>query len=126
VLPLAAFHSDQRRPRRSSRRRTRLQATAIIAINDLLAFGVIRRLSDREVDVPGRISVVGYDDIFGANFSNPALTTLGGLPTQAGRAAVDLVLRMVREPGRSVAGTRLVVPSQLIIRGTSGPLRDST
>ena len=39
------------------------KATAVIAFNDLLALGVIRRLAERDVDVPGRIIVVGYDDI---------------------------------------------------------------
>lgn len=96
-------------------------ATAVIAFNDLLALGVIQRLAERGVRVPDQLSVVGYDNIFGADFSNPPLTTLGGPTGQAGRVAVDLVLRMIREPGRPTANTRLVVPSQLTIRGSSGP-----
>ena len=45
--------------------------------------------SDRGVDVPGRVSVVGYDDIFGADFCHPPLTTVAGPVEAAGRLLVD-------------------------------------
>src|SRR5699024_11286722 len=59
-------------------------ATAFVAHNDLLAMGVLRRLAERGVAVPDQVSVVGYDDIFGADLCVPALTTLSG---QIGRAS---------------------------------------
>lgn len=62
------------------------RATAIIAFNDLLALGVIQRLAERGVKVPEQLSVVGYDNIFGTDFSNPRLTTLGGPTDKTGRA----------------------------------------
>lgn len=102
------------------------KATAIVAFNDLLALGVVRRLTDRGVVVPEQLSVVGYDNIFGADFSNPPLTTLGGPTDKAGRGAVELVLRMIREPIRSTPAPRLVVPSQLTIRASSGPVPASS
>ena len=97
------------------------KATAIVAFNDLLALGVIQRLTERGIKIPDQLSVVGYDNIFGSDFSNPPLTTLGGPTDKGGRAAVELVLRMIREPGRPTSDTRLVVPSQLTIRASSGP-----
>ncbi len=51
-------------------------ATALVAFNDLLAIGILQRLRRRKVDVPGAISVVGHDDIFGADFCQPSLTTV--------------------------------------------------
>ena len=51
-------------------------ATACIAFNDLLAIGMLARFRERGVDVPGDVSLVGCDDIFGADFCNPPLTTL--------------------------------------------------
>ena len=67
-------------------------ASAFVAFNDLLAIGALQRLERRGVDVPGEISVVGYDDIFGSDFCHPPLTTVTGPVDEAGRALVDLLL----------------------------------
>lgn len=95
-------------------------ATAAIAHNDLLAIGMLRRFADRGVRVPDEISVVGYDDIFGADFCSPPLTTLAGQFDEAGRLAVDLLLGTRDDARRSRAG-RVVLPSHLVIRHSSGP-----
>jgi DNA-binding LacI/PurR family transcriptional regulator len=67
-------------------------ATALIAFNDLLAIGVLQRLERRAISVPRQVSVVGYDDIFGADFCHPALTTVASPVEQAGRDLIDLLL----------------------------------
>ncbi len=67
-------------------------ATALVAFNDLLAIGVLQRLRRRKVDVPGTINVVGHDDIFGADFCRPSLTTVHTDVEHIGRTLVDLVL----------------------------------
>ena len=92
--------------------------TAVVAHNDLLAIGVLRRLAERDISVPEDLSVVGYDDIFGADFCNPPLTTLAGPIEQAGRAAVDAVLRerTGRDQGSGAEPPRLILPSHLVIR----------
>ncbi|MCO1653779.1 LacI family DNA-binding transcriptional regulator [Pseudonocardia humida] len=95
-------------------------ASAIIAHNDLLAIGVLRRLAQRSVRVPDDVSVVGFDDIFAADLCTPALTTLGGPHEQVGRAAVEILLdslttRQDRRPALHVAP-----PSQLVIRDSTG------
>src|SRR3954447_64582 len=90
-------------------------ATALVAFNDLLAIGVLRRLADRGVDVPGRVSVVGFDDIFGADFCHPPLTTVAGPVEEAGRALVDVLLA-----DRAVAPT-MTLPTHLRIRASTGP-----
>ncbi len=95
-------------------------ATAAIAYNDLLAIGMLRRFAERGVRVPEDISVVGYDDIFGADFCSPPLTTLAGPFAEAGRVAVDLLLSM-RDPVRNHPPRRdVVLPSHLAIRGSTG------
>jgi DNA-binding LacI/PurR family transcriptional regulator len=94
-------------------------ATALVAFNDLLAIGVLQRLEHRRVEVPGQISVVGYDDIFGADFCHPPLTTVASPAEQAGRALIDLLLgtREGQEP------PRIVLPTQLRVRDSTGPRR---
>ena len=93
-------------------------ATALVAFNDLLAIGMLRRLRQRNVDVPGAISVVGYDDIFGADFCQPALTTVHTDAEHAGRTLVDLVLGRIS--GRP--DSPIVIPSRLVVRESTGPV----
>jgi len=90
-------------------------ATALIAFNDLLAIGVLRRLAERGVAVPGRVSVVGYDDIFGADFCSPPLTTVAGPVDEAGRALVDVLL------AGSVPVPAMTLPTLLRVRASTGP-----
>lgn len=89
-------------------------ATAAIAHNDLLAIGVIQRLAKRGVRVPEDMSVVGFDDMFAAGICSPALTTLGGPHDEAARFAVELLLEGRRN-------SQVVLPSQLVIRESTGP-----
>ena len=89
-------------------------ATALVAFNDLLAIGVLRRLEHLGVAVPGQMSVVGFDDIFGADFCHPPLTTVTSPAEQAGRALVDLLLRTGTD-------ARIVLPTDLRVRDSNGP-----
>lgn len=109
-------------------------ATAVIAFNDLLAFGVLERLDARGVPVPDTVSVVGCDDIFGADLVRPALTTVESPVERAGRMAADLLLARL-EGGRDdelgddedepVVRPRdtaepVLLPTQLVVRSSTG------
>jgi LacI family transcriptional regulator len=54
----------------------RAGATAIIAFNDMVALGLLARLRDLRVDVPGQLSVAGFDDVPMARFAVPRLTSM--------------------------------------------------
>jgi LacI family transcriptional regulator len=73
------------------------------------------------VEVPGRISVVGCDDIFGADFCHPPLTTLSGPAEQAGRAAVSLLLGRLDDPAAPAARRAVLLPTHLTVRESTGP-----
>ena len=92
------------------------EATAVIAFNDLMAIGVMRRLAERGVGVPAEVSVVGFDDIFGSDLCSPSLTTLASPAEEIGRAAVRLVLESGGARAHSV-----VLPTHLVIRQSTGP-----
>lgn len=96
-------------------------ATAAVAHNDLLAIGVLGRLAERGVGVPESISVVGFDDIFGADFCSPPLTTLAGPHEEAGRVAVELLLDKRGPSGPGARPREVVLPSHLVIRASTGP-----
>jgi LacI family transcriptional regulator len=91
--------------------------TAVVAFNDLMALGVLDRLRQRGVDVPGEMSVVGFDDVQVATLVSPALTTVRAPLARLGRRAVDLLLARLR--GGTPTGAQL--PVELTIRGSSGP-----
>jgi len=97
--------------------------TACVAFNDLLAIGMLARLRERGVDVPRDLSIVGCDDIFGADFCNPPLTTIASPIEQAGRVAVSMLLAQLNPlqggPSRRLA----VMPTHLTVRGSTGPAR---
>jgi DNA-binding LacI/PurR family transcriptional regulator len=97
-------------------------ATACIAYNDLVAIGMLGRFRERGIDVPGRISVVGCDDIFGADFCNPPLTTLTAPIEQVGRVAVSMLLGTLEQ--RPEGRNQVVLPTHLTVRASTGPVSE--
>ena len=72
--------------------------TAVFCTNDMLALGLLRRLSQAGVAVPGDLAVVGYDDIeFAADAAVP-LTSVRQPKYQLGRAAAELLLDEADRP----------------------------
>lgn len=100
--------------------------TAVIAFNDLIAFGILDRFRERGVDVPGDISVVGCDDVFGADLVRPTLTTVHSPNERAGFHAADLLLTRL-DPMRDEEELQSVLlPTHLIPRESSGPVPSAT
>lgn len=96
-------------------------ATAGIAFNDLMAIGMLQRLATRGVRVPEDISIVGCDDIFGADFCSPPLTTVTAPVDQAGRVAVTMLLSRINPGIGTLPRSQSVLPTHLTIRGSTGP-----
>ncbi|MEV4313624.1 LacI family DNA-binding transcriptional regulator [Actinocrispum sp. NPDC049592] len=95
--------------------------TAIIAFNDLVAFGILARLNARGVPVPDEVSLVGFDDLAFAAISAPPLTTVA-MPTEAaGRAAVNVLLALLDDDHRTA--TNRLLDTYLIVRATTAPPR---
>jgi DNA-binding LacI/PurR family transcriptional regulator len=91
---------------------------AIFAASDLIAIGALRALSEARIDVPGTVSVVGFDDIPAASLANPPLTTVLQDTRLAGEALVDTLLRSIRgEPAE-----HRVLPARLVVRRSCGAL----
>jgi LacI family transcriptional regulator len=70
----------------------KVDVTAVLAANDLMAIGATRKLLDSGLDVPGDISVAGMDDIPLAAYGPVPLTTMRVPTYDMGRAGADLVL----------------------------------
>ncbi len=94
--------------------------TAIVAYNDLTAIGVLRGLGAAGRRVPLDLSVVGFDDIEMAAWTDPPLTTIRQPIPDLGRWAVDRLVRALAGGPTSVAPTEhvLLTPT-LVVRGTT-------
>jgi LacI family transcriptional regulator len=93
--------------------------TAVFCANDMLALGLLRRLSQAGVTVPADIAVVGYDDIeFAADAAVP-LTSVRQPKYQLGRAAAELLLDEADRPAEH-EHRRLMFKPELVVRASSG------
>ena len=94
--------------------------TAVVAYNDLVALGLLRRFKTRGVSVPEEISVVGTDDILFAAMAHPDLTTVALPKEQSGRDAVDLLLSLLAHSGTEAATPpRRELATHLLVRGST-------
>ncbi len=88
--------------------------TAIFASNDDMAFGVIEAARDLGLRIPDDLSVVGFDDIPQAAIIHPPLTTMRQPLEQMGRAATQMLLKLIDDPQLQVES--VVLPTELIVR----------
>ncbi len=93
--------------------------TAILGVNDLMAMGALRAAYERGLSVPRDLSVAGFDDIELAEHLAPPLTTLAARGEEIGRQAAALLFR--RLAGPDAPQQRVAIPTQLVIRGSTGP-----
>ena len=93
-------------------------ASAVVAFNDLVAFGLLSHFGQVGVSVPRDVSVIGFDDIDLAAFSLPALTTLGVGHDGLGHAAWrELAARL---SGAEPVGGAPFAP-RMVLRNSTGP-----
>lgn len=97
--------------------------TAVVAYNDLMAIGLLQAAGEQGISVPDRFSIVGFDDIFGSDFTTPALTTIRTPLARAGARAVRHALALVsRVPVDDAAPGNEDEPieTELVIRQSTG------
>jgi len=93
--------------------------TAIFAFNDLSAIGTIRALKDRKLRVPEDVSVVGFDDMEIATFSDPPLTTVSRFHPDLNHFLVQGLEDLVAF--RGLASLRILTETRLIVRQSTRP-----
>ncbi|MGB9204290.1 MAG: substrate-binding domain-containing protein, partial [Terriglobales bacterium] len=99
--------------------------TALMAFDDMTAFGAIRALVKAGIHVPEQCSVVGFDDVAPAAIYSPALTTVRQPMEVMGTAAATIVLEAInagleKKPIRTIH--RQIVP-ELIVRESTCSLK---
>jgi LacI family transcriptional regulator len=89
--------------------------TAIICVNDIMAVGAMRELREQGYDVPGDISVTGFDDIALAEFCYPALTSIHIPRERIGQIILDCLI------GKSSGDVgEIVIDSRPVLRKSTG------
>ena len=97
--------------------------TAVFAANDQMAMGILRAFHEAGWDIPGDVSVVGFDDVPEAEFQMVPLTTVGVDADQAAERILAELMHMI-EGDQPPAGAVTLAGTELIIRRSSGPVRD--
>lgn len=120
VVDLGAFPPYFASGAQIADRALREGVTAVIAFNDLMALGTIVQLRERQVEVPARISVTGFDGIPLAAASTPRLTTVA---PPLGRAGQTTMALLDAETGPAAPGGPRwrVLPVRLVVGGSTAP-----
>jgi LacI family transcriptional regulator len=93
--------------------------TALLAVNNFIAIGVLRALRDSGLSVPGDVSVVAFDDLMSDLVVEPFLTVIDQPSYEMGRRAAELLL--ARVSGEAADGYKeIVLPTEIKVRGSSG------
>jgi LacI family transcriptional regulator len=92
--------------------------TALCCANDLLALGALKRLGELGIDVPGKVSVIGFDDIGMAPMTTPSLSTVRLPLREMGRRGFEYADRVLagKRPRRQLMPTTVVMRDS-----TAGP-----
>ncbi|ROS76669.1 LacI family transcriptional regulator [Cellulomonas sp. PhB143] len=92
--------------------------TAVFAGNDQLALGLLRAFWERGVRVPDDVSVVGFDDVEGAAYLVPALTTVRQPFDELGRECLDVLVAAL---GDVAVARDVAIAPRLVVRSSTAP-----
>jgi len=93
--------------------------TALFAYNDLSAIGAIWAFREAGLSVPEDISVVGFDDVPLAVFSNPSLTTIRQPLQRMGQIAAKTLIEQIEQ--KAEFQSEIVIEPELVVRASTGP-----
>ncbi len=96
--------------------------TGIVCASDPMALGAIRAVRRAGYSVPGDVSVVGFDDSFLMNCTEPPLTTVRQPIEPMGRMAIELLNGLIG--GTSISQDEMLFEPELVVRNSTGPVPD--
>jgi DNA-binding LacI/PurR family transcriptional regulator len=97
--------------------------TAIVAYNDDTAVAAMGLLAQQGIDVPGHLSIVGWDDSEAAALSPVGLTSVAQQPAEMSRLAVERIVARIQQ--RRVEGHQIVLEPELIVRSSTTKVRSA-
>ena len=100
------------------------EVTAMVAINDMVAYGAYNAIRDHGLLIPEDISLCGFDNIFPSRLHGVALTTIDNSLTECGKSAFNLLQEEIasyENHGRFESITHVEYKCRLVARNSSGP-----
>ncbi len=96
-------------------------ATAVLCYNDAMALALNLILAQKGIEVPGQLSIIGFDNIQ-ARMAIPALTTISHMFPEFGKTAVETVLDMIESPENCAkfADRTINIGAKLVVRDSTG------
>jgi LacI family repressor for deo operon, udp, cdd, tsx, nupC, and nupG len=82
-----------------------------------MAIGALRAIKAKGLRVPEDMSVIGFDDIRFARYTDPPLTTIAQPKDELGREAMNMLIELLR--GEDVPPRKRILPTQLVVRGST-------
>jgi len=92
--------------------------TALFAYNDISAIGAIRAFQEQGLRVPQDISVMGFDDVAGAAFHTPSITTVRQPLTRMGQVAAQTLMERIE--GKEDYPAEIAIEPELVVRESTG------
>ena len=96
--------------------------TAVFCYNDMTALGALKRIRTQGLAVPSDISLVGFDDLYIAQYSDPPLTTVRQPKWEMGRLAMEALIRLLQG---SQSEHVIRVPGELVVRESTAAPKDN-
>ncbi|GMA30329.1 LacI family DNA-binding transcriptional regulator [Litorihabitans aurantiacus] len=93
--------------------------TAVVACNDLMALGLVRALSEGGLDVPGDVSVTGFDDIEGTDYLRPPLTTVRQDFRTLAETVVGQLVATIGGGSAEAAEHAVPIPAEVVVRDST-------
>jgi len=93
--------------------------TAIFCANDEMAIGALQALRAHGLRIPQDVSIVGFDDIRFARYTDPPLTTVAQPKEELGKQAMTALLEILDNP--RVPPRKRVLATELVVRGSTAP-----
>ncbi|MFC4769304.1 LacI family DNA-binding transcriptional regulator [Effusibacillus consociatus] len=98
--------------------------TAVVASDDVLAFGAMRAAGELGYQIPDDIAIVGFNNVKLAEMSNPSLTSMDVHIFELGKTVAELLIEQMRT--HKLKEKSVLVPSDLVIRHSCGALNKIT
>ncbi|NTV77970.1 MAG: LacI family transcriptional regulator [Clostridiales bacterium] len=93
----------------------RLDNTAVFCTADIMAIGILKKLSEMKISVPERMSVIGFDNLNIANYCTPGLTTIGQDIFKKGQKAVEILYKSIKNTENKTID-EIILPIEIVER----------
>ena len=92
-----------------------LDNTAVFCTADIMAIGILKKLSEMKISVPERMSVIGFDNLNIANYCTPGLTTIGQDIFKKGQKAVEILYKSIKNTENKTID-EIILPIEIVER----------